>query len=59
MVINVCNRYGIETSVCGESGSNADMARILVKYGIKSISCNIDAIDTIRKVIHQEEQSLI
>lgn len=58
MVINVCNRYGIETSICGESGSNADMARILVKYGIKSISCNIDAIDTIREVIHQEEQSL-
>ena len=59
MVINTCNRYGIETSICGESGSNPNMARILVKYGIKSISCNIDAIDTIREVIHQEEQSLI
>jgi len=57
MVINTCNRYGIETSICGESGSNPNMARILVKYGIKSISCNIDAIDTIREVIHQEEQS--
>jgi pyruvate, water dikinase len=56
MVINICNRYGIETSICGESGSNASMVRILMKYGIKSISCNIDAIDTIREVIYQEEQ---
>jgi pyruvate,water dikinase len=56
MVINVCNRYGIETSICGESGSNPRMVRILMKYGIKSISCNIDAIDTIREVVYKEEE---
>jgi len=56
MVINICNRYGIETSICGESGSNPSMVRILMKYGIKSISCNIDAIDTIREVVYHEEQ---
>ncbi|HEU5171954.1 MAG TPA: putative PEP-binding protein, partial [Nitrososphaeraceae archaeon] len=55
-VINICNSYGIETSICGESGSNANMVRILMKYGIKSISCNIDAIDTIREVVYHEEQ---
>jgi len=55
-VINICNSYGIETSICGESGSNASMVRILMKYGIKSISCNIDAIDTIREVVYDEEQ---
>ncbi|HVP81442.1 MAG TPA: putative PEP-binding protein, partial [Nitrososphaeraceae archaeon] len=55
-VINICNSYGIETSICGESGSNASMVRILMKYGIKSISCNIDAIDTIREVVYHEEQ---
>jgi pyruvate,water dikinase len=55
MVIKTCKRYGIETSICGESGSNPEMAKILMRYGIKSISCNIDAIDTIRKVVQQEE----
>jgi hypothetical protein len=27
-----------------------------MKYGIKSISCNIDAIDTIREVVYKEEE---
>lgn len=57
-VIDVCNRYGVETSICGESGSSPEMARILVEYGIKSISCNMDAIDTIRTIVHQKEQEL-
>jgi pyruvate,water dikinase len=56
MVIKICNSYGIETSICGESGSNPNMAKILLRYGIKSISCNIDAIDMIREVVHQEEE---
>lgn len=55
-VIDVCNRYGVETSICGESGSDPEMAKILVKYGIKSVSCNIDAIDSIRIAVHEEEQ---
>ena len=57
-VIEVCNRYGVETSICGESGSDPEMAKILVKYGIKSISCNIDAINVIRIAVHQKEQEL-
>jgi pyruvate,water dikinase len=51
----VCNEFGIESSICGESGSSPEMARILVNYGIKSISCNIDAVDTIRRVVFEEE----
>ena len=58
MVIEVCNEYGVETSICGESGSLPEMAKILVGYGIKSISCNMDVIDTIRAVVFQEEQKL-
>ncbi|MGE5601377.1 MAG: phosphoenolpyruvate synthase [Clostridia bacterium] len=57
-VIDVCNRYGVESSICGESGSDPEMAKILVKYGIKSISCNIDAINAIRIAVHQREQEL-
>jgi pyruvate,water dikinase len=56
MVIDICNQFGIESSICGESGSDLEMAKILVGYGIKSISCNIDAIDNIRKVVYQEER---
>jgi pyruvate,water dikinase len=54
-VIEVCNEFGIESSICGESGSSPEMARILVNLGIKSISCNIDAVDTIRRVVFEEE----
>lgn len=57
-VIDVCNRYRVETSICGESGSDPEMAKILVKYGIKSISCNMDAINSIRAAVHQKEQEL-
>ncbi|HEU4447055.1 MAG TPA: phosphoenolpyruvate synthase [Nitrososphaeraceae archaeon] len=59
MVIDVCNAYGVETSICGESGSLSEMAKILVGYGIKSISCNMDVIATIRAVVYQEEQKLV
>jgi pyruvate, water dikinase len=54
-VIDVCNRYGVETSICGESGSDPEMVSILVKYGIKSVSCNADAIDAIRSTVHDLE----
>ncbi|MEW5839824.1 MAG: putative PEP-binding protein, partial [Thermoproteota archaeon] len=57
-VIDVCNRYGVETSICGEAGSDPEMAKILVGYGIRSISCNIDAIAAIRTAVHQKEQEL-
>jgi pyruvate,water dikinase len=56
MVIDICNQFGVETSICGESGSSPEMARILVRYGIKSVSCNMDAIDVIRSVVYHEEQ---
>lgn len=54
-VIDVCNVRGIESSVCGESGSNPEMAKTLVKYGIKSVSCNIDAVDSIRAAVYSAE----
>jgi len=58
MVIDVCNRFEVETSICGESGSQSEMAQILVRYGIKSISCNRDAIETISTTVFEEEQRL-
>jgi pyruvate,water dikinase len=55
-VIEVCNSRGIESSVCGESGSNPEMAKILVKYGIKSVSCNIDAVDKVKSAVYIAEK---
>jgi pyruvate,water dikinase len=57
-VIITCNQFGVESSICGESGSSPEMAKILVKYGIRSISCNIDAIDAIRRAVYEQEQEL-
>lgn len=59
MVIDVCSAYGVESSICGESGSLSEMAKILVSYGIKNISCNMDVIATIRAIVYQEEQKLV
>jgi pyruvate,water dikinase len=58
-VIEVCNRYGVETSICGESGSDPEMVKILMKYGIKSVSCNTDAIDAIRSTVHDLEKERV
>lgn len=57
-VIDVCNLYGVETSICGEAGSDPEMVKTLVKYGITSISCNIDAINAIRIAVQEKEQEL-
>jgi pyruvate,water dikinase len=54
-VIEVCNRYGVESSICGEAGSDPEMVKILVRSGIKSVSCNIDAIDKVRAAVYQAE----
>lgn len=58
-VIEVCNRYDVESSVCGESGSNPDMVKRLVKYGIRSISCNADAVDKVRKAVAEAEREML
>ncbi len=58
-VIRTCKKYGVETSICGEEGSNPKMAEILVGYGIDSLSANIDAIDKIRQTVAIAERKLI
>lgn len=57
-VIAVCKNAGVETSICGQAGSREEMARFLVEHGIDSISANIDAVGTIRKVVAKVEEEL-
>jgi len=58
-VIKTCNQYNIESSICGESGSDPEMVRQLVRYGIRSISANIDALDKIRKIVIEVEREIL
>jgi pyruvate,water dikinase len=54
-VVDTCNHYGIDSSICGEAGSDEKMVQILVGYGISSVSANIDALAKIRKVVAEME----
>ena len=55
-VIEVCNKYNVESSICGELPSNRkDAVEFLVKTGIKSISVNIDAIGKVRQWVSEIE----
>ncbi|MBI4447965.1 hypothetical protein HY643_03215 [Candidatus Woesearchaeota archaeon] len=58
-VIKVCREYNVETSICGQAGSNPEMAEFLVKAGIDSISANADAINEIRHVVAKAEKKLL
>lgn len=58
-VIKVCKEYNVETSICGQAGSNEEMVEYLVKVGIDSISANIDAVDRIRHVVARTEKKLL
>jgi len=58
-VIKTCKKNNVEVSLCGQAGSYPDMAEFLVKNGIDSISANIDAVHTIRKIAHKVERELL
>ena len=58
-VIKTCKAFRVETSVCGQAGSNPKMAEFLVEKGIDSISANIDAVHEIRKVVYETEKKLL
>lgn len=58
-VIKTCNIYDIESSICGEAGSNPEMIQQLVRWGIRSVSANIDAVDKIRKTVVETEREIL
>jgi len=57
-VINVCKVNNVQTSICGQAGSDAKMAEFLVRKGINSISANSDAVNAIRKLVYETEKKL-
>ena len=58
-VIDTCKKYDVETSICGQAGSDPEMAEILVKMGIDSITANVDAVHKIRNIVARIEKKLI
>ncbi len=58
-VIKICKSTGVETSICGQAGSNPKMAEHLVRQGIDSISANIDAVHEIRKTVFETEKKIL
>ncbi|HZD43057.1 MAG TPA: putative PEP-binding protein, partial [Methanomicrobiales archaeon] len=57
--IQLCRQHGVECSICGQAGSDPEMAEWLVEHGISSISANIDALQKIRERVSRTEQRMI
>lgn len=55
-VIEACKRYGVESSICGQAGSEKKMVEFLVKHGIDSISVNADKAAEISEFVADMEQ---
>ena len=58
-VIKICRENNVETSICGQAGSNPEMVEFLVKKGIDSISANIDAVSMIKRKVWECEKKLL
>ncbi len=56
-VIRECKSHDIETSICGQAGSNKKMVEFLVKQGIDSISVNADKAREISEFVRELEKS--
>ncbi len=54
-VVNMCKKYNVETSLCGQSGSRPEMAKFLVMIGINSIAVNRDAIYVTSEIVQKAE----
>jgi pyruvate,water dikinase len=59
MVIKACRKAGVETSICGQAGSDPEVAKKLVEFGISSISANPDAVQSIREMVARTEMRLL
>lgn len=58
-VIRVCKRHGVETSICGQAGSNKEMVKFLIEKGIDSISVNADKAKEIADYVSELEKTNI
>ncbi len=57
-VIEICKKYGVKTSICGQAGSKKEMAGFLVVNGIDSISVNADAAHDVSVFVKELEEKM-
>lgn len=59
-IIKTCHKYKITSSICGQAPSlHFDLIRMLVEWGITSISVNADIVDQARQVVYEAEELLV
>ncbi len=56
-VVKIAENHNVESSICGQAGSNENMAKYLTEIGIKSISVNLDSVNKIRNLVSEIEKS--
>jgi len=56
-VVKTAQNYNVESSICGQAGSNENMAKYLTEIGINSISVNLDSVNKIRNLVSEIEKS--
>ena len=59
MSIKACRARGVQTSICGQAGSNPKFVEKLIGWGITSVSANIDALSRVRETIARTEQKML
>jgi pyruvate,water dikinase len=57
--IETCREHDVDTSICGQAGSDPEMVEYLVEEGITSISANIDAVRDVQHEVKRVEQRLL
>ncbi len=58
-VLRTCEELNVESSICGQAGSNKKMVEFLIENGINSISLNSDAAYEISKYIAELENKKV
>jgi pyruvate, water dikinase len=59
MSIKAARARGVQTSICGQAGSNPKFVEKLIGWGITSVSANIDALARVRETIARTEQKML
>jgi pyruvate, water dikinase len=58
-VIRECKQHNVETSICGQAGSNKEMVKFLIEQGIDSISVNADVAKEVSELVNELEKGNI